>query len=353
MKFLLKLLICLTQFNLIPSALGDELRLDQGGKSMSNVPVHNQGDLGTCYAHTAAQGTDAFIHTYAKDNGNWHTSTTMLGTEYRDTFFTRIFAIDGNIEGGLVCGSFRRSIKKKGACAESNIEGMLDRMYSNVNPAYRVNRLFKDLTKSFEDTKKLARKVGENAYPQGAGILLQALMLEGGIASELPSADELAVALKARTNLQFAHTFFTHLCEGPRVHVANAKCRDHHLWLRGKRGLQKLIKDVQISLKKKNAQPVMMSYCGDVLVKGRTYRGLGNAILDPIKTGLCGYHASAIIGLREKDHTTQFLVRNSWGTGCYGYSADWDCENGNLWLDAEVLARNMTDYHQMVNTGKR
>ena len=113
----------------------------------------------------------------------------------------------------------------------------------------------------------------------------------------------------------------------------------------GKTRVTKLIQDIGSHLKKENAQPIMISYCGNVLEKGRKYRGLGNTILDPIKTFSCGYHASAIIGIREKDKITQFLLRNSWGESCFGYSRDWECDKGNLWLDAEVLARNMTDYH--------
>lgn len=346
-----KLAIMGTQMALMATALGAELRLDKDG-SMSNVPVHHQGNLGTCYAHAASQATDAYIHTFSRGNQNWHTSTTMLGTEYRDNFITHIFGKNGDIEGGYVCTSYRRSIKKNGACDESTIEGLLDKMYTGTQRSYRVARIFTDLTLSFNQTKKLSRDLGEAAYSQGADKLLAALTQTGALAAELPSAEEVARALHSRTNLQFAHKFFGHLCQHtPRVRLNDTKCRNHHLWLRGKRGLTKLIKEVRARLSKKNAQPVMISYCGNVLSQGRKYRGLGNTLLDPFKTATCGYHASAIIGVREQGNTTQLLVRNSWGEGCSGYSPDWQCDKGNLWLDAEVLAKNMTDYHLL--EGKR
>ncbi|MBI2522501.1 MAG: hypothetical protein HYV97_18925 [Bdellovibrio sp.] len=345
MRSLLKLAVLCMQIVLTPTAIAIEMRLDQGG-SMSNIPVHNQGNLGTCYAHAASQATDAYIHTFTKGNEDWHTSTTMLGTEYRDNFLTHILGRNGDIEGGYVCTSFRRSIKKHGACDESTIEGMLDRMYPTYSSPNRVAKLFRDLTSRFVQTRYAARSSGDTAYLQGALELIKTLAQAGALPAELPSTDEIAQDLHSRTNLQFARKFFGHLCNHtPRVRIDNVKCRNHHLWLRGKRGLEQLIKKVSTNLKLKKAQPVMISYCGQVLEKGRKYRGLGNTLLDPFKTASCGYHASVIIGLRVQNKIPQFLVRNSWGEGCDGYSRDWECDKGNLWLDAEVLAKNMTDYH--------
>ncbi|MEK6624642.1 MAG: hypothetical protein AABY86_06730, partial [Bdellovibrionota bacterium] len=260
---LFKLVIMCTQFTLIPTAIGADFRLDQGG-SMSNIPVHNQGNLGTCYAHAVSQATDAYIHTFARGNEAWHTSTTMLGTEYRDTFLTHVFAKNSDIEGGLVCASFRRAIKKHGACAESSIEGLLERMYTGNPSSYRVARLFNDLTFRFNETHKASRQLGDSAYQQGATQLLVTLIQAGALAAELPTIDEVALALRARTNLQFAHKFFGHLCKStPRIKMANTKCKNQHIWLRGKRGLQKLIQDIGSHLKKENAQPIMISYCGN------------------------------------------------------------------------------------------
>jgi len=51
-------------------------------------------------------------------------------------------------------------------------------------------------------------------------------------------------------------------------------------------------------------------------------------------------HASSIVGRRFDEATgqCQYLIRNSWGTGCKQYYQEKMCENGNIWLAEEYLA---------------
>ncbi len=45
-------------------------------------------------------------------------------------------------------------------------------------------------------------------------------------------------------------------------------------------------------------------------------------------------HASSIVGRRWNDKTNscEYLLRNSWGKPCSGYSEDYECNNGHIWM---------------------
>ena len=185
---LFKLVIMCTQFTLIPTAIGADFRLDQGG-SMSNIPVHNQGNLGILCPRRISG--DRCLHSHLRrGNEAWHTSTTMLGTEYRDTFLTHVFAKNSDIEGGLVCASFRRAIKNMAPVLKVLSKRLLERMYTGNPSSYRVARLFNDLTFRFNETHKASRQLGDSAYQQGATQLLVTPYRQGALAAELPTIDE-------------------------------------------------------------------------------------------------------------------------------------------------------------------
>ena len=82
----------------------------------------------------------------------------------------------------------------------------------------------------------------------------------------------------------------------------------------------------------------------------RCPRGSGVQRRSPSVSPGCDYHASLVIG-RRKDPDSgkcQFLVRNSWGTGCDGYrQAGWDCEHGNIWVDEAALKVNLTEVYYL------
>lgn len=91
-------------------------------------------------------------------------------------------------------------------------------------------------------------------------------------------------------------------------------------------------------LDRPNPQPVSIGYCSEILTKGRAYRGprfpgIGNS---------CRYHDSLVIGRRKNPRTgkCEFKVRNSWGSSCRAYSPDWQCQYGNIWIDADTIGQN-------------
>lgn len=54
-------------------------------------------------------------------------------------------------------------------------------------------------------------------------------------------------------------------------------------------------------------------------------------------------HASVILGRRwnTTKNSCEYLIRNSWGTGCYAYDRTLDCEKGNIWVPKELLKKNI------------
>ena len=54
-----------------------------------------------------------------------------------------------------------------------------------------------------------------------------------------------------------------------------------------------------------------------------------------------GSHAVTIIGKRCVNGKNQFLIHNSWGTGCGYYAKEYECnKKGGFWVDEEIIARN-------------
>ena len=53
-----------------------------------------------------------------------------------------------------------------------------------------------------------------------------------------------------------------------------------------------------------------------------------------------GRHSSVIVGRRfnDKTGTCQFLIRNSWGTGCGYYDDSYECDQGNVWIPEDKIA---------------
>ncbi|HAZ14993.1 MAG: hypothetical protein A2X86_21930 [Bdellovibrionales bacterium GWA2_49_15] len=107
------------------------------------------------------------------------------------------------------------------------------------------------------------------------------------------------------------------------------------------------------------------SFCGDVTpaltaVEGNTtlaemfidFIGEANSESDTEIDSVqgCGAHSSVLVGVRCQGERRQYLIRNSWGQKCSGYShttppSHSECEEsvGSIWVDEQVLLQNMFD----------
>ncbi len=61
-----------------------------------------------------------------------------------------------------------------------------------------------------------------------------------------------------------------------------------------------------------------------------------------------GSHAITIIGSRCMNGQKQFLVQNSWGSGCSSYSAEYECTGkGGFWAPAHVVVNNIRNINYL------
>ncbi len=88
-------------------------------------------------------------------------------------------------------------------------------------------------------------------------------------------------------------------------------------------------------------QPLAVTYCSSLLTKGEVIRLNFDNVDD------CGPHVSVIVGQKQTPAGISYLVQNSWGTGCEGYSKKWECvaNQGALWIDGAALFSSSLALH--------
>ena len=95
------------------------------------------------------------------------------------------------------------------------------------------------------------------------------------------------------------------------------------------------LKDINEQLDRNN--PISLNYDAHFLLnRPRTFGSVDN-------------HYSVIVGrrLNESTNTCQYLIRNSWGKDCSIYPTHYktQCEEGNIWVDENVLGQNILGVH--------
>lgn len=141
---------------------------------------------------------------------------------------------------------------------------------------------------------------------------------------------------------------FRFICPKEKRRSINTKssCEDYTLASSSIHSYDSLTDEI-IDQLQEDSLPVGISYCSRVLKRGKNFKGISsygvwghNFKKKDGKTD-CGNHASLVIGTRNNGGKCEFLIRNTWGTGCGNYSKDFKCENGNIWLPEDVLKNNL------------
>ena len=80
-------------------------------------------------------------------------------------------------------------------------------------------------------------------------------------------------------------------------------------------------------------EPIYLAYHSSVLMNGIN---IPNSVY--YNSGESS-HASVITGRRFNPETNkcEYLIKNSYGTGCSLYARNLECENGQIWLPEELL----------------
>lgn len=109
-----------------------------------------------------------------------------------------------------------------------------------------------------------------------------------------------------------------------------------------------------------SGRPLAVSFCSAVLSDFSTDAGHGQGVngCDGGAYAEHGSHASTLIGYREVPSVSdsgargvEVLLKNSWGLDWCAHHGE-RCEDGNLWIPLEALARNSRALSELTGTGR-
>ncbi len=351
----------------------DEKQKDGSDGSMVNVPVRDQGPFGICYGEVASQLNDAYRFGVLNDT-SFHRHTAVLSTVIGENETT------GNdpYNGGTICAA-TNYIKEAGYRDAFSVAKCIERDESK-EVVLTLSKYYDDY---YTDIGKLGTSAEKSARKQVlAQDVISWLIAKGVPSDEQPTADDIMYVAGLR-KLRFIWGIEAFQCfkAGELFQSNLPQCKPEDLSVKAAPDRRQQIDALLIQHR---GQPLGISYCDQVLTEGVNYPG---AIIDS-QTGLkCtprldasgkpmsgnGRHASMIIGRRKNtaNNKCQYLVRNSWGSSCDTtpphitlppdllndpalpfsyrasvnkksiYSPDWDCDKGNIWVDADVLTKSI------------
>jgi hypothetical protein len=347
-------LFLLLQLNICIANECASLRIDLPTSPTSKIPVYDQDSLGICYSYAAAELVDFYRFSHG-DTDNTITSPIVAALKSGSADWFRKDIDGGDIEKVIL------SIKKNGICDHRFIRDHWD--------SYSTKPFLDQMLNYFEMHKQYVKKVNSNL-----SIKSQILSLFGskstvkspyhpcndlinlGFPKDLiPSAEILDKLLSQNDPLVFLSGILERACHkySKKIFIPEPTVASGSLPFgsNDKSSSDSIIAMINDQLDKKPAQATAIGYCGKMLhhkdyigINRRTSHGLDwsgqvhrKGSIENVKDD-CGPHASVVIGRRMSHGRCEFLIRNSWGSGCEGYP--WDCEKGNIWVDSEKLAAN-------------
>ncbi|MBF0313173.1 MAG: hypothetical protein HQK50_14940 [Oligoflexia bacterium] len=315
----------------------NEFRLDLNHLSMVHVPVTEQ-NLGMCYAFASAQMLDAYRFSsgdqdYSKQIDPFALAVAFKQKNYNNDAYTYPKHLPpNNYQYGVTFGWVRGVLDvvnaEGGACLGNNEKiKTLAEEYKNNYSQIKKNELDQFITyflnhhhDLFEGVEKSCSEFSEKEeHLQNAGIRF--VNFFKAAIDQFCTSDE-----RKNFSIKYDHI-------GPKHRKEFKNFIDSHL---------------QMS----KAQPVAVRYDCNVVYFGRKYPGIDPSLQQEslVDEKYPHQHVSLIIGYRmrvktslfgHEKKTRQYLVRNSWGIECGKYSKDWKCDNGNLWIDEEVLLKSI------------
>ncbi len=297
--------------------------------AMAHIPVENQADTNTCYAFAGAQLVDAwrFSHSDSGGDTNYAHQTSPL-TAALDARAAELS--DKSIDSGRACEAVD-AIRAAGSCDDSVVPAgfkekktrssiaLLRAAYDNAqkftNDAHLQAALFEEVEKFLRETAKVP-------------------------ATQIPTQHELEQLFAEKHPVPYLRGIMARACTPEhRLFVKVPKCETYRP---SPVSSAKVRETIRLVLEAANPQPAAVSYCSQVLKKGRSYT---TGVVNGKAAADCRKHVSLVIGRREKKLADgavrcQLLIRNSWGIRTKTYSSDWDLEQGDIWVDSDSLIAN-------------
>lgn len=297
--------------------------IDNRKPPLSNYMRAQEGNA-WCYAFTAA---DLLSHKTGKlisafDIANSYNSSGDVFQFFKSSFANKR---ESQIEGGRALIALKKA-KRKGLCTEENVR----------SSAYTVQ----SLVKSLEEIEELKDKFDRETY------VAQAHRKNRDFWKKYKLRKKLINDFFCNTNLKgnFREVFnlidsqMIQILENSSKHdvvnaAVNESCKNKRINIDEMKFVNKskgfftssddLISDIDEQLNKDNI--VSISYFSSRLFS--------------TKAKLSGDHNSSIVARKfnEKTGSCSYLIRNSWGEDCEGYSKKYTCEKGNIWVPQEYL----------------
>jgi len=305
---------------------------------IDQLPVLDQNQQGTCYAHTASTMTD-YVRAVRGDRLHSFSSPLMLAID-RYSSQNDIERLQNNLadktdpfSGGTVCSAVRKNFEQ-GFCDSSKIELQIRR----IKPGSRedpIAEYLTDLGKLFKNKKwdQLRREFFHLKSPDCPSHS----PLDFGRALGLTESEAAWAQVKNSPDLlKFYSNFFSIICDRKpfpfRVECKHTEFFDD----------APTTQNIDSYLAK--GYPIGISYCDQVL--SDKYAHTGRNFSDP---EMCGRHASVLVGTAlNKKGECSYVIRNSWGTNCSYYDSSYDCMDGNVYIPKEKLADQILGIHEIV-----
>lgn len=307
-------------------------------KGRNNNNNRSQDSIGWCYAFTAA---DMISHKIGQV-----VSAVDVANAYNDSGWDYFFGVDeSKMSGGYTAEAANKALKR-GLCLEKNLPSE-DFKYSRVGG--NVVKGLREVEKMYEAYRKLAYKTTPS----------QPIYSSVGVMSSMPMSFR-----KQGGELMHAERVFMnkYVCSGSTLpwNALFPTLKDHQvLTLIRKSNSDNDFVDglVNLSCKPRFKAPGLKFTQRTTSVFNGGLKGMVNKLNEVLDGGDIvginyfssvlknrhnrrdGHHASSIVARRfnEKSGTCEYLLRNSWGTGCYSYDRHYKCEQGNIWIGEEFL----------------
>ncbi len=331
---------------------GPEIDLRKGSGSAAGIPHLDQGETNLCAPYTAAEMIDAWrISNLGRPlRVEERTSPIALAVEFAaSNDFPYSFPIQNSTDplsreggrwGGLVCVHVK-SAREIGVCSDRVLQ---ETQGKSLEAIAKTEALF-DALRDYQALDPKMREEKRRRFAERIRTVLASLppSLEG---AALPSHSEITEELRfftgddpyvpmSRLLLAPCRQSRTALPDLPECRTQIDAGLDAFGWSMRTVPFREPTTFQQINrlLTLEKSLPVAIAYCHKVVGRGRGYRP--NSILHDA----CSQHWSLVIGRRERAGKCEFLVRDTDGGRPDKVSTDWQVDQGDVWVDAEVLMR--------------
>lgn len=362
----------------------NELRLDRAKAdgtpgSMMFVEMKDQGYFGMCFAETAAQMIDAYRFSVLADK-NHMTKASVMGLAISGQVLNSRTPLFGGKAVEMI-----DHVRSMGYQSEMQISKCAIKItdVKEVTTLMKIYDVYNaKLSKKIKELKDSGVvSVGTNVSYQDlhsqenlrvSKIITQYLGSKGKPFYAIPPVDVISELLDSN-EFTYYWGIMNYACvqSVPRIKIKLPRVYTKEVYTESFDDFMKFIK---LKFKDETSLPVGISYCSSILRDGNSFQGkdmkqFGRCLAD--KNGRPGgSHASVLIGVRKnpKNGETDLLVRNSWGKTCVSeskkltlpleirqkfqskwfppadgsegkpmYSSDWECDEGNIWINAKKL----------------